>query len=339
MIVIINGPLGVGKTEVAWKLIEKFDRAIMLDGDYLGAVHPFEIHDKQRVDYLYQTLHHITAFHVSNGWHNFVIDYVFEMPQSLAKLRHLLSDLDDVIYAFRLTCAPEEIERRIRKRGNSNPDFLTWELQRFRELQSIQNTNARRGDLGFVIDTTGLSIDEVADAIWSNITEEVAIVPYNPLWPQMFEEEKQAIEAALGDRVTAIHHIGSTAIPGLAAKPVIDIMLVVPQLEDAIECISPLSDLGYVFIDYPQNTDRRFFRKGVPRTHHVHIVAQGNAELIDHLAFRDALRADPQWRAEYAALKYDLAKRHRNDRAQYSDSKTDFVQRVLSTAPRHDNPR
>ena len=89
--------------------------------------------------------------------------------------------------------------------------------------------------------------------------------------------------------------------PGLAAKPVIDIMLVVRKLEDAIECIGPLSDLGYTFIDYPQNTDRRFFRKGVPRTHHVHIVAQGNAELKDHLAFRDALRADPHRRDQYAA--------------------------------------
>jgi GrpB-like predicted nucleotidyltransferase (UPF0157 family)/predicted kinase len=330
MIVIVNGPLGVGKTEVAWKLIEKFERAIMLDGDYFGAVHPFEIYDKQRVDYLYQTLHHVIAFHVANGWHNFVINYVFETPESLAKLRHLLSDLDDVIYAFRLTCSLEEIDRRIRSRSN-DPDRLAWESKRFRELQAIQNANARRGDLGFVIDTTNLSSDGVAEAIWRNITEEVALIPYDPAWPQMFEKEKKAIEAALHDRVTEIHHIGSTAVPGLAAKPVIDIMLVVSQLDDAINCIAPLSELGYTFVDHVQNTDRRFFRKGMPRTHHVHIVAQGNTELHDHLAFRDALRADPQLRDQYAALKYDLAERHRNDRAQYSESKTEFVQRVLSS--------
>jgi GrpB-like predicted nucleotidyltransferase (UPF0157 family)/predicted kinase len=328
MIIIINGPLGVGKTEVAWKLIEKFDRAVMLDGDYLGAVHPFEIHNEQRADYLYQTLHHVTAFHVAHGWHNFVIDYVFETPESLAKLRHLLSDLDDVTYAFRLTCSAEEIDRRIRTRS-SDPERLAWESKRFRELRAIQDTNARRGDLGFVFDTTHLSIQGIADAIWNNITEEVALVPYDPAWPQMFEEEKKFIEAALGDRVTEIHHIGSTAIPGLAAKPVIDIMLVVRGLNEAVDCIGPLSDLGYAFIDYPQNTDRRFFRKGVPRTHHAHIVAQGNAELAHHLAFRAALRADPQLRDEYAALKYQLAERHRNDRAQYSDSKTKFVRRVL----------
>jgi GrpB-like predicted nucleotidyltransferase (UPF0157 family)/predicted kinase len=331
MIILLNGPLGVGKTEVAWKLIEKFDRAVMLDGDYLGAVHPFELHDPQRVTYLYDTICHVARFHAEHGYRNLVVNYVFEQPESLALLRRALNEINDVTYAFRLTCDADEIDRRIRTRS-SDPNRLAWESQRFRELQSIQDTNARRGDLGFVIDTTGLSIAEVADAIWRTITEEVVLVPYDPAWPQMFEEEKKFIEAALGDRVTAIHHIGSTAIPGLAAKPVIDIMLVVRKLEDAIECIAPLSDLGYAFIDYPQNTNRRFFRKGVPRTHHVHIVAAGNAELIDHLDFREMLRANPEWRDQYATLKLDLAGRHRNDRVQYSDSKTEFVRRVLSTS-------
>ena len=330
MIIIINGPLGVGKTEVAWKLIEKFDRAVMLDGDYLGAVHPFDLHDPQRVAYLYDTICYVARFHAEHGYRNLVVNYVFEKPASLAQLRRALNEIDDVTYAFRLTCSAEEIDRRIRSRS-SDPDRLAWESQRFRELQAIQDTNARCGDLGFVVDTTELSIEEVADAIWRNITEEVTLVPYDPAWPQMFEAERKNIEAALGDWVIEIHHIGSTAIPGLAAKPVIDIMIAVRQLEDAIECIGSLGDLGYAFIDHPQNTDRRFFRKGVPRTHHVHIVAQGNAELRDHLAFRDALRSNPAWRDQYAALKIDLAERHRNDRAQYTVSKTEFVRRVLST--------
>jgi len=322
--------LGVGKTEVAWKLIEKFERAIMLDGDYLGAVHPFDLHDPQRVAYLYDTIGHVARFHAEHGYHNLVVNYVFEKPESLARLRRALNEIDDVTHAFRLTCRAEEIDRRIRSRNN-DPDRLAWESNRFRELQVIQDRNARRGDLGFVIDTTGLSIEAVADAIWRDITSEVTIAPYDPAWPQKYEAEKNQIAAALGDRVTAIHHIGSTAIPGLAAKPIIDIMIAVSQLEAAIECIAPLSDLGYAFIDYPQNTDRRFFRKGVPRSHHVHIVAQGSAELKNHLAFRDALRANPEWRDQYAALKFDLAERHRTDRAQYTESKTEFVRRVLST--------
>ncbi len=331
MIIIINGPLGVGKTEVSWKLIEYFDKAIMLDGDYLVAAHPFEIYNDARIDYLYQTIAHNVEWHVAHGYHNFVVNYVFEKPESLSKLRHRLSAYDDVTYAFRLTCAADEAERRIHARS-ADPDHLRWELKRFRELTAIQEKNAQRGDLGFVIDTTDLSIDQVAEAIWRDITEEVALAPYDPNWAVQFEAEKRAIEAVLGDRVAAIHHIGSTAIPGLAAKPVIDIMLVVRELADFGDCIAPLQTLGYAFIDYPQNVDRKFFRKGQPRTHHVHIVAQDNAELRDHLIFRDTLRANLELRDEYATLKYDLANRFKTDRAHYSDSKTQFVRRVISAA-------
>ncbi len=330
MIVIINGPLGVGKTEVAWKLIEFFDRAVMLDGDYLGAVHPFEIYDESRVAYLYETITYLVRFHAEHGWHNLVVNYVFERPESLAQLRRALSEIEDVTYAYRLTGSSEEIERHIRARSD-DPARLAWESNRFRELQAIQERNARRGDLGFVIDTTGLTVEEVAAVIWRDLTSEVTIAPYDSAWPMRYEEERTQIVGALGSLIAEIHHVGSTAVPGLSAKPIIDIMIAVRQLEDAIECIGPLSDLGYAFIDYPQNTDRRFFRKGQPRTHHVHIVESGSASLRDHLAFRDALRTHSDWRDQYAALKSNLADRHRNDRAQYTESKTEFVRRILSS--------
>lgn len=167
MIVIINGPLGAGKTETSWKLIEYFDRAIMLDGDYVVAAHPFEIYDEARIDYLYQTIAHNVEWHAAHGYHHFVVNYVFEQPESLAKLRQLLAAYGDVIYTFRLTCAPDEFERRIRKRS-TDPDRLAWESNRFHELTAIQNENAQHGDLGFVIDTTGLSVTQVAETIWRN---------------------------------------------------------------------------------------------------------------------------------------------------------------------------
>jgi broad-specificity NMP kinase len=117
VIVIINGPCGIGKTSVAWELNARFDRAVMLDGDYIGAVHPFEIYDEARVAYLFETIHHLIAFHIEQGsYHDFVINYVFETPEELAALRHLLSDLDDVIYAYRLVASDDVIEERIRKR-------------------------------------------------------------------------------------------------------------------------------------------------------------------------------------------------------------------------------
>jgi tRNA A37 N6-isopentenylltransferase MiaA len=87
MIVIINGPCGVGKTEVSWNLVERFPEGVMLDGDHIGAVHPFEIYDQQRIAYLYQTIRHLVAFHIEHGYTNFVVNYVFETPESLAELR------------------------------------------------------------------------------------------------------------------------------------------------------------------------------------------------------------------------------------------------------------
>ena len=334
MIIIINGPLGIGKTEVSWKLAEYFERGVMLDGDYLGAVHPFEIYDQGRTEYLYRTLQHVVAFHVEQGqYRNFVINYVFEQPEELARLRHLLADLDDEIYAFRLVCGEEEMERRIRQRAGllpPDPGGLSWELNRFRELLAIQDEAAQRGDLGFVIDTTHLDVEGVAQAIWSNIREEVALIPYDPAWAGQFAAEARLIQGALGGLAVEIEHIGSTAVPGLSAKPVIDILVTVRRLEDAAACIAPLQKLGYTFIDYPQNTERRFFRKGLTRTHHLHIVEQGHPEQRDHLDFRDALRSDVQLLADYQALKTGLAERYRHDRARYSEMKTAFVRQALA---------
>ena len=329
MIVILNGPLVIGKIEISWELLYHFERAVMLDGDYIGAVVPFEIYNDDRIEYLYQTIHHLVAYHQEQGgYHDFVINYGFETPESLGKLRHLLADLDDVIYAFRLTCSEEEIARRIQKRG-VEPDQLTLELQRFRELCAIQEANAQQGDLGFAIDTSRLSAREAANVIWQNIHEAVILVSYKPEWPAQYELERMKIADALGNLMVGIHHIGSTSVPGLSAKPVIDILVTVRQLSDVSRCIAQLSTLGYIFIDYPQNTKRRFFRKGSPRTHHLHIVEQGSAEMHSPLDFRDALSADAALRSQYEALKADLAARYPGDRAAYTEAKSAFIRQVI----------
>ena len=96
-----------------------------------------------------------------------------------------------------------------------------------------------------------------------------------------------------------------------------------------MECIAPLAELGYTFINHPQNTDRHYFRKGMPRTHHLHIVEEGHAEAVDHIAFRDILRREPELRQQYADLKADLAERYRTNRAAYTDAKGEFVRGVL----------
>jgi GrpB-like predicted nucleotidyltransferase (UPF0157 family) len=302
----------------------------MLDGDYIGAVHPFEIYDDERIDYLYRTIRHLVAFHIQNGYANFVLNYVFETPESLAQLRSSLSELDDVTYAYRLCASEEEIEGRLRDRDNES---LAWELNRFRELSAIMEAGADRGDMGYEIHTNGRSAGEVAKMIWQRIHEAVEIVPYDPVWPTAYLEEEACIRAALGDLALAIHHVGSTAVPELDAKPIIDIAVVVRRLENAITCIAPLRKLDYAFINHPQNVDRRFFRKGFPRTHHLHIVTAESTPLREFLVFRDALRANPIWRQEYANLKVGLASQHKEERATYTKKKGDLVERVLRSYP------
>lgn len=338
MIVIINGPCGIGKTSVAWELVSRFERAVMLDGDYIGAVHPFEIYDEARVAYLYQTIHHLVAFHIEQGdYHDFVINYVFESPESLAALRQLLSSLDSVTHVYRLVASDDAIETRIRQREQESDADLRWHLKRYKELVAIQDAAAKRGDVGFAIDTTDHTAAEVADAILEDIHEAVEIADYDPTWPDQFEAERARIAAALGDLALEIHHVGSTAIPGIDAKPIIDTMVAVRYLDDAVDCIAPLRELGYVFIDYPENTNRRFFRKGKPRTHHLHIVAAGSQALIEHLTFRNALRADAGLRREYQALKHALRVKYKHDRVTYSESKSAFVQKVLAQWWRRDS--
>jgi broad-specificity NMP kinase len=166
MIIIINGSVGVGKTCVADHLHYKFDKSVHLDGDAIGDVHPFVIYDDARVSYLYRTLALLIDFHQHNGYRGFVINYVFESPESLQELLDLLTPLDANIHTYWLTCNEKEQAARIHARGR---DEIKWELNRFIELHQIQVAASQRGFIGKQIDTSGLSVAEVADVIWEDV--------------------------------------------------------------------------------------------------------------------------------------------------------------------------
>jgi GrpB-like predicted nucleotidyltransferase (UPF0157 family) len=168
------------------------------------------------------------------------------------------------------------------------------------------------------------------------VHDSVIIVPSDPSWSVAFEHAKADLEIALGARVIAMEHIGSTAVPGLAAKPIIDVLLGVAKLEDAAACTPLLVARGWDFPDDPNKTltERRFFLKrdanGV-RTHHAHIVVHGGALWNEYVTFRDALRESDDLRDRYANLKRDLAAKFHDQRERYTASKTDFVAEVLRT--------
>lgn len=164
----------------------------------------------------------------------------------------------------------------------------------------------------------------------------VIIAPYDPAWPAMFEAERALIERQLGDHVVGgIEHVGSTSVPGLPAKPVIDIMVGVASLEAAWPAVPLLEPLGYGYFPYRVEV-MHWFCKPSPevRTHHVHMVAFQHRLWLDRLAFRDSLRADAELRAAYANLKRELAERHPDDREAYTAHKTGFIEAVLARAVR-----
>jgi len=157
--------------------------------------------------------------------------------------------------------------------------------------------------------------------------EPIRIVSYDPAWPARFEEERAALEGAIGPWMAGgIHHVGSTAVPGLNAKPIIDVLAGVEDLESSRACFDPLKELGYLYSPYLSD-EMHWFCKPHPsrRTHHLHLAPNQSARFRDELAFRDYLRSNPEVAAEYASLKRNLATRFENDREAYTDAKTTFI--------------
>ena len=164
--------------------------------------------------------------------------------------------------------------------------------------------------------------------------DEVIVATYDPSWPEIFAGEAQAIHRVLGDVLIGIEHVGSTAIPGLAAKPVIDIVVSVTSLEAGM-VVPSLAALGYDCRGENGIPGRLFFRKGLvefKRTHHLHLVEAGHEQWTSMLAFRDYLRAHPGDVRRYEELKRALAVKFQDNRRAYTNGKAEFVQTILKMA-------
>jgi GrpB-like predicted nucleotidyltransferase (UPF0157 family) len=173
---------------------------------------------------------------------------------------------------------------------------------------------------------------------WTNSAEDVVeLVDPDPAWAKQYEAEAAALHAAIGPvRGLRFEHFGSTAIPNLRAKPIIDILLIHPDPAKWRELISSITSLGYVFWADNPRKDRMFFVKGMPpfgsrRTHHVHV--RTPADAAAEIAFRDELRRDSRIAKQYQQLKEKLAKRHSDNREAYTEGKAEFVAQVLARVP------
>ena len=159
----------------------------------------------------------------------------------------------------------------------------------------------------------------------------VRVVPYNPSWPTLFVAEVQRLREALpSNLLIALEHTGSTAVPGLAAKPILDLLGGYPRGTLVEQYIAALVRAGYSYRGEQGIPGRYFFRRGEPRAYHLHLVEQDGTFWREHITFRDSLRADVWLRDEYAALKLNLARRYPRDREAYIEGKAAFVQGVLA---------
>jgi GrpB-like predicted nucleotidyltransferase (UPF0157 family)/8-oxo-dGTP pyrophosphatase MutT (NUDIX family) len=156
----------------------------------------------------------------------------------------------------------------------------------------------------------------------------VVVVPYDPVWPQEFARASSEVAAALGPNLLAVHHIGSTSIPGIHAKPVIDMLAVVDDPAAVDQRNAEMARLGYEAMGEFGIDGRRYFRRDDPtgrRTHQIHAFAHGSPHVTRLLAFRDFMRAHPACAEQYSDLKRKLAEAHPRDIEAYMDGKDGFI--------------
>ena len=169
------------------------------------------------------------------------------------------------------------------------------------------------------------------------IEQGVSLHAYDPTWPLQFEAERARIVEAFPDTFLAIEHIGSTAVPGMESKPLIDMLAGVRTMDEAFALNQTIHRIGYatsVVVNASLPTRQWFMRQsGGHRTHHLHVVVHDSEDWHARVGFRDRLRTDPDLRARYAALKEDLVERFAEDRESYTEGKSAFIAAAIAKDP------
>lgn len=162
----------------------------------------------------------------------------------------------------------------------------------------------------------------------------IELAAHRAEWKTLFESEANLLHEAVGKYVAAVEHIGSTAISGLVAKPILDILVGVQNLENAEKCVVPLAEIGYEYRGEQGIAGRFYFRKGVAdiSTHHLHMVEMTSDVWRNHLLFRDYLRQHPNAAKDYGRLKRKLAVKFKHNRPAYTEAKAAFIESILKKA-------
>jgi GrpB-like predicted nucleotidyltransferase (UPF0157 family) len=246
-----------------------------------------------------------------------------------------------------------DLVRRLRAAG-ADPDRLD-------PRDAFARLHAREGQRATLLDryaleaaSRGVAVDDLPDALRAELQAEVLrlhipgwelvagsdrarqdpieVVAYDPAWPERYARWRRRLQQELGKTALRIEHIGSTAVPGLAAKPIIDVQVIVPDVDDEAAYVPAIARAGIAL--RARDPEHRYFRPDGdrPRDVQVHVYRAGSAWERAHLLFRDFLRADAAARDAYAALKRDAAARYRHDRIAYNEAKSSFILDALARA-------
>jgi GrpB-like predicted nucleotidyltransferase (UPF0157 family)/chloramphenicol 3-O-phosphotransferase len=335
---IINGPMAAGKSTVARLLAERFSRGVHLEGDFFrrsivsGRIEmtphaSTEALEQLRLRY---RLAAAAADTYSQAGFTVVLEDVIA-GELLGEYRASIHSRP--CHVVVLMPSREAIAEREAQRANKG--YTRWTVA---ELYEAFEVTPR---VGLWLDTSYKTAEETVEEILactSFETTPVIVCDYDEAWPKLFRQIAAPVRNALSDILVAIEHVGSTAVPGLAAKPVIDVDVVVPSAEQVPEAIERLRELGYLYQGDKGIAGRAaFLWPPQSPVHHLYVVAAGEQPLADHIQFRDYLRSNPQAAREYGELKRALADEHRNDRQGYTDAKNNFIylalarQRAIST--------
>jgi GrpB-like predicted nucleotidyltransferase (UPF0157 family) len=220
---------------------------------------------------------------------------------------------DPILLALGFVLAHEEVDTAIV--GTHNPDHMRANVETVKgglplDMNAVQELHRRFDQL--------------------DTSRRIEIVPYNSGWLRYFEEEAARLVAIFGQEIVAIHHIGSTAIPGIKAKPIVDMLVEVRDIEKIDTFNATMSRLGYLPRGEFGIAGRRYFIKGneIHRTHHIHMYQTGHPDIARHLDFRDYLIAHPEDAQAYSRLKEDLARRYPTDAASYVAGKDGLVKEL-----------
>jgi GrpB-like predicted nucleotidyltransferase (UPF0157 family) len=331
VVYLITGPMAAGKSTVGRLLAARFERGVHLEGDVFrrsivsGREEMTPDPSPEALDQL-RLRYRLAAA---------AADTYFEAGFSVALedvvAGPLLGDYRTMIRSrpcHVVVLLPSVEAVTAREAARDHKGYGAWTIEQL--YDGFVTTTPR---VGIWLDTTSLTPEETVEEIVAQTTSTrspLVVADYDDRWPIHFEEIAQVVRPAIADLDAQIEHVGSTAVPGLAAKPIIDIDVVVPSATDVPTAIERLRSLGYVYQGDKGFRGREAFMwpRGA-RPHHLYVVVRGSRPHLDHIRFRNYLRDHPEVAREYAALKTSLAAQHGDDRLGYTNAKTDFVTGVL----------